>query len=137
MKIKKSTLYVGIIVFLILAFSFVLTFLFNDINSLKIEDEKAKTIYWIIKVVVSLCLIGSYVMSTIADKTGFNIAIAVATVLMFVPFVVRLCLQIEGSTGTIFSIIIAFISVIIFLIILFGMDVLNDKAKEERESIEK
>ncbi|MFA6800529.1 MAG: hypothetical protein WCR19_00315 [Acholeplasmataceae bacterium] len=133
----KKKIYFNIIVLLIIAFSLVLGFVLDDLESMTLLDRTSIILYWISKgfVLALLIIFGIYVSTVNNDRGNQYVLLKFVLAIQLLPFVLRLLLKGDNS-HIVLAVIVLFITVIGFVALFFSMDILNDRINEVKPTLE-
>ena len=133
----KNKLYLSIVSIIVLAFSLVLGFILDGMESMAISSGTPKTIYWVSKgIVLGLFVIVTlYVILRKQDVGNIYILLNMTLIIQVLPFAQSLLLRWDNPL-VVWSLILLFISVIIYVALFFGLDVLNDKIQKVEPTLE-
>jgi hypothetical protein len=132
----KNKLYLSIIAIIVLAFSLVLGFVFDGMESMAIATGTPTTIYWVSKgIVLGLFVIVTlYIVLRKQDMGNIYILINMTLIIQILPFAQRLLLRGDNPL-IVWSLIVLFLSLLIYVGLFFGLDVLNDKIQKADETL--
>lgn len=132
---KRSGLYLLIIGFLILAFSLIMGWLMG--SYLPLDSENARLFYYISKGMATLALLVMLLYAVFFKKDPANLAIQFTATLIyqFLPLLIRF-LMTRKETLNLLAVIIIFLVTIIYLAIVFALDILNTRIKQVEKLLE-
>ncbi len=133
----KNKLYLSLVAIVVLAFSLVLGFVLDGMESMAISSGTPTIIYWVSKgIVLGLFVIVTlYIVFRKQDMGNIYILLNMTLIIQILPFVQRLLLRGDNPL-VVWSLIVLFLSVVIYIGLFFGLDVLNDKIQKVEPTLE-
>jgi|GEM_PF-1908698 len=133
----KNKLYLSLVAIVVLAFSLVLGFVLDGMESMAISSGTPTIIYWVSKgIVLGLFVIVTlYIVFRKQDMGNIYILLNMTLIIQILPFVQRLLLR-GNNPLVVWSLIVLFLSVVIYIGLFFGLDVLNDKIQKVEPTLE-
>lgn len=131
----RSRLYLLILALLALAFSIVMAVLME--KSMSLVSDEAKLIYYITKGLATLALLGMTLYAVFLKKDPANLVIQFVLTIAYqlLPLLIRFMMTRSEPLIT-WSVIIIFIVSIIYLALVFSLDLLNTKVKNANLELE-